>query len=143
MLNENLKTLRKQRGLSQQELAVRLHVVRQTVSKWEKGLSVPDADTLIKIAEILGVSVQALLGGNMSDSEGSEDSKSSSEIAKQLTQINEQLAVRNRRTKVVLKIAGILLLLFFLFTLLQIVVGVVSFRQVQTHTEVDVQEVSG
>lgn len=143
MLNENLKTLRKQRGLSQQELAVRLHVVRQTVSKWEKGLSVPDADTLIKIAEILEVSVQALLGGNMSDSEGSEDSKSSSEIAKQLTQINEQLAVRNRRTKVVLKIAGILLLLFFLFTLLQIVVGVVSFRQVQTHTEVDVQEVSG
>ena len=143
MLNENLKTLRKQRGLSQQELAVRLHVVRQTVSKWEKGLSVPDADTLIKIAKILEVSVQALLGGNMSDSEGSEDSKSSSEIAKQLTQINEQLAVRNRRTKVVLKIAGILLLLFFLFTLLQIVVGVVSFRQVQTHTEVDVQEVSG
>ena len=143
MLNENLKTLRKQRGLSQQELAVRLHVVRQTVSKWEKGLSVPDADTLIKIAEILEVSVQALLGGNMSDSEGSEDSKSSSEIAKQLTQINEQLAVRNRRTKVVLKIAGILLLLFFLFTLLQIVVGVVSFQQVQTHTEVDVQEVSG
>ena len=39
MLNENLKTLRKQRGLSQQELAVRLHVVRQTVSKWEKGVS--------------------------------------------------------------------------------------------------------
>ena len=143
MLNENLKTLRKQRGLSQQELAVRLHVVRQTVSKWEKGLSVPDADTLIKIAEILEVSVETLLGGKMSDSEDSEGGKSSSEIAKQLTQINEQLAIRNRRTKIVLKVVGILLLLFFVFTLLQIVVGVISFEQVQTHTRVDVQEVSG
>ncbi|HIS32653.1 MAG TPA: helix-turn-helix transcriptional regulator [Candidatus Limivivens intestinipullorum] len=143
MLNENLKTLRKQRGLSQQELAVRLHVVRQTVSKWEKGLSVPDADTLIRIAEILEVSVETLLGGKMSDSEDSEGGKSSSEIAKQLTQINEQLAIRNRRTKIVLKVVGILLLLFFVFTLLQIVVGVISFEQVQTHTRVDVQEVSG
>ncbi len=143
MLNENLKTLRKQRGLSQQELAVRLHVVRQTVSKWEKGLSVPDADTLIRIAEILEVSVETLLGGKMSDSEDSEGGKSSSEIAKQLTQINEQLAIRNRRTKIVLKVVGILLLLFFVFTLLQIVVGVITFEQVQTHTRVDVQEVSG
>ena len=142
MLNENLKTLRKQRGLSQQELAVRLHVVRQTVSKWEKGLSVPDADTLIRIAEILEVSVETLLGGKMSDSEDSEGGKSSSEIAKQLTQINEQLAIRNRRTKIVLKVVGILLLLFFVFTLLQIVVGVISFEQVQTHTRVDVKEVS-
>lgn len=143
MLNENLKTLRKQRGLSQQELAVRLHVVRQTVSKWEKGLSVPDADTLIRIAEILEVSVETLLGGKMSDSEDSEGGKSSSEIAKQLTQINEQLAIRNRRTKIVLKVVGILLLLFFVFTLLQIVVGIITFEQVQTHTRVDVQEVSG
>ena len=143
MLNENLKTLRKQRGLSQQELAVRLHVVRQTVSKWEKGLSVPDADTLIRIAEILEVSVETLLGGKMSDSEDSEGGKSSSEIAKQLTQINEQLAIRNRRTKIVLKVVGILLLLFFVFTLLQIVVGIIAFEQVQTHTRVDVQEVSG
>ena len=39
MLNENIKAIRKQRGLSQEELAIRLHVVRQTVSKWEKGVS--------------------------------------------------------------------------------------------------------
>lgn len=53
MLNENIKAIRKQRGLSQEELAIRLHVVRQTVSKWEKGLSVPDSDMLVKIAEVL------------------------------------------------------------------------------------------
>ena len=40
MFNENLKTLRKQKGFSQEELASRLHVVRQTISKWEKNLSV-------------------------------------------------------------------------------------------------------
>ena len=56
MFGENLKTLRKQKGFSQEELATRLHVVRQTISKWEKNLSVPDADTLIRLAEILGVS---------------------------------------------------------------------------------------
>ena len=48
MFGENLKTLRKQKGFSQEELATRLHVVRQTISKWEKNLSVPDADTLIR-----------------------------------------------------------------------------------------------
>lgn len=44
MLNENIKTIRKSKGLSQQELAVKLNIVRQTVSKWEQGLSVPDSD---------------------------------------------------------------------------------------------------
>ena len=53
MLAENLKALRKAKGLSQEELAARLHVVRQTVSKWEKGRSVPDADLLIRLAEEL------------------------------------------------------------------------------------------
>ena len=60
MLNENLKQLRKSRGLSQEELAIRLNVVRQTISKWEKGISVPDADMLIKIADVFEVSVSEL-----------------------------------------------------------------------------------
>ena len=58
MLGENIRALRKARGLSQQELAERLHVVRQTVSKWEQGLSVPDADMLVRLAECLEVSVE-------------------------------------------------------------------------------------
>ena len=62
MFGENLKMLRKQKGFSQEELAVRLHVVRQTISKWEKGLSIPDAEMLIRLAEILEVSVSELLG---------------------------------------------------------------------------------
>ena len=65
MFGENLKTLRKQKDFSQEELAARLHVVRQTVSKWEKGLSVPDADALIRLAEVLEVSVSELLGAKI------------------------------------------------------------------------------
>mgnify|MGYP000394030735 CR=1 FL=1 len=62
MINENIKHFRKEKGLNQEELAVKLHVVRQTVSKWENGLSVPDADVLIRLADVLDVSVSQLLG---------------------------------------------------------------------------------
>ena len=65
MLNENIKALRKSKGLSQQELAVKLNVVRQTVSKWEQGLSVPDSDMLICLSEALETPTSALLGENI------------------------------------------------------------------------------
>lgn len=55
MLKDNLKILRKNKGLSQEELSIKLHVVRQTVSKWESGLSVPDAEMLMTISEKLEV----------------------------------------------------------------------------------------
>lgn len=62
MLNENLKAIRKSKGLSQEELAVKLNVVRQTISKWEQGLSVPDAGMLISISEVFETPVSTLLG---------------------------------------------------------------------------------
>lgn len=62
MLNENIKAIRKSKGLSQEELAVKLNVVRQTISKWENGLSVPDSDMLISISEALETPVSVLLG---------------------------------------------------------------------------------
>ena len=62
MLSENIKTIRKSKGLSQEELAVKLNVVRQTVSKWEKGLSVPDSEMLISLSEALETPVSTLLG---------------------------------------------------------------------------------
>ena len=60
MLNENIKAIRKSKGLSQQELAIKLNVVRQTISKWEQGLSVPDSDMLISISEVLETPVSTL-----------------------------------------------------------------------------------
>ena len=62
MLSNNLKRIRKSKGLSQEELAIKLNIVRQTVSKWENGLSVPDSDMLITLADELDTSVSVLLG---------------------------------------------------------------------------------
>ncbi len=79
MLHENLKALRKQKGLTQEDLAIRLNVVRQTVSKWESGRSVPDADILLKIADVLDVSISDLLGAALPNDETQQN-----EIAAQL-----------------------------------------------------------
>ncbi len=103
MFGENLKTLRKQKGFSQEELATRLHVVRQTISKWEKNLSVPDADTFIRLAEVLEVSVSELLGAKI------ENENAASDVAEQLSRINEQLAIKNRRSRRIWKIVAIIL----------------------------------
>ena len=69
MLNENIKAIRKSKGLSQQELAVNVNVVRQTISKWEQGLSVPDSDLLIALSEALETPVSTLLGETVAESE--------------------------------------------------------------------------
>lgn len=98
MLNENIRTMRKNKGFTQEEFAARLNVVRQTVSKWEKGLSVPDSSMLIKISELLEVSVSDLLGIKIPDDAEQTD------IARQLERINEQLVIRNRRSKLIVKI---------------------------------------
>ena len=92
MLQDNLKALRKEKGMSQEELASRVFVVRQTVSKWEKGLSVPDADALQKLAEVLEVPVSRLLGAPV------EQPQDQNELAVQLSRLNEQLVIRNRRS---------------------------------------------
>ncbi len=109
MLSENLKALRTAKGYSQEELASRLHVVRQTVSKWEKGLSVPDADLLLKLADILETDVATLLGATI---DVKEDQQA---IAQQLSAIAEQMAIKNRRARLIWKIVifviGALLLL--------------------------------
>ena len=97
MLNDNIKKLRQQKGMTQEVLAEKLHVVRQTVSKWEKGLSVPDAEMLSKMAEVFEVSVSELLGEvagfEQSEQEGGD------RVAEQLALINEQLVIKNRRAR--------------------------------------------
>ena len=67
MLSENIKAIRKSKGLSQEELAIKLRVVRQTISKWEQGLSVPDADMLISISEVFETPVSTLLGETVAE----------------------------------------------------------------------------
>ena len=91
MLNENMKAIRKSRGLSQQELAVKLNVVRQTISKWEHGVSVPDSDMLLAISDALETSVSTLLGETIVETER-DDLKT---ISEKLEIINLQFAQRN------------------------------------------------
>lgn len=102
MLKENLKTLRKQKGMSQEILAQQLNVVRQTISKWEKGLSVPDADMLIRIADLFDTSVSELLGNKI------EQKENVSEIAVQLALLNEQLAQKAKIRKRIIAVITII-----------------------------------
>ena len=90
MLSENMKAIRTSKGLSQEELAVKLNVVRQTISKWEKGLSVPDSDMLISISEALETPVSTLLGETVTVPKA-DDLKA---ISEKLEIINLQLARR-------------------------------------------------
>lgn len=98
MLSDNIKILRKKKGYSQETLAEQLHVVRQTISKWEKGISVPDAVMLDRMAELFEVPVSVLLGGGLEVEE--EQLPELNEIAQQLAVLNDQLvqqAVRRRK----------------------------------------------
>lgn len=90
MLNENIKAIRKSKGLSQEELAIKLNVVRQTISKWEQGLSVPDSDMLISISKVLETPVSTLLGETVIETKV-DDLKA---ISGKLEIINLQLAQR-------------------------------------------------
>ena len=91
MLNVNIKTIRKSKGISQEELAVKLNVVRQTISKWEQGLSVPDSDMLISLSEALETPVSTLLGESVTEESKADDLKA---ISEKLEVINLQLARR-------------------------------------------------
>lgn len=90
MLKDNIKSIRKAKGLSQEELAVKLNVVRQTISKWEQGLSVPDSEMLVNLSEALETPVSTLLGAVVIESQP-DDLKA---IAEKLEVINLQLAQR-------------------------------------------------
>lgn len=98
MLNENIKAIRKSKGLSQQELAIKLNVVRQTVSKWEQGLSVPDSDMLISISEVFETPVSTLLGETVIETEV-DNLKA---ISEKLEVINLQLAQRKTTRRKIL-----------------------------------------
>ena len=87
MLGDNIKKYRKEKGYTQEELSGMLHVVRQTLSKWEKNVSVPDAEALIRISKALNVPVSMLL--DLPQEEPTMD------LAGELARVNAELAERN------------------------------------------------
>lgn len=134
MLGDNIKNLRKHKGFTQEELAIRLHVVRQTVSKWEKGLSVPDAEMLQRLADILEVDVKQLLGA------GLDWEQNSNEVVEQLARINEQLAIKNRRSRRIWRIVAIVLIAWVVLCILSIagdmILNSVAYKSFTTETTV-------
>ncbi len=120
MLNENIKRLRKLKGLSQEELAMKLNVVRQTVSKWENGLSVPDSSMLISLAEELGTTVSTLLGEPVSEPAADDLNV----ISEKLEIINQKLAKRE-----LAKVKTIRRVLIFLCALIVVVFIVLTVMQ--------------
>lgn len=129
MFSENLKTLRKQKGLTQETLAIKLHITRQTISKWEKGLSVPDTEQLVRLAEVLEVPITQLLGQKVADT------TNENEVAEYLAQIAEQLAIKNRRTKLIVKIVVGILVAFVIANLLMVLMSFSSFYEITDISE--------
>ena len=96
MLKDNIKILRKQKGLSQEELSIKLNVVRQTISKWEQGVSVPDSEMLISISKVFDTPVSTLLGENISEN----NSDNLKDISEKLEIINLQLAEKKENKRI-------------------------------------------
>lgn len=110
MLKDNLKNARKRNGLTQETVAAKMNIARQTLSSWERGLSVPDAESLERLAEIYNESVSSLLGSGSDDKEQGVDKEAA--IAGQLSRINEELAEKNHRSRKVWKAVRIILFAF-------------------------------
>ena len=125
MLGETIAALRKRQGMSQQTLADAVYVTRQTISKWEKNLSVPDADALVRLADALDTTVQSLLG------QGEENSATPSDIAAALSRINDHLAIQNRRRSRVWKIIAWIVGLYVAFNALLLVLGYAMTAQLE------------
>ena len=119
MLSENIKAIRKSKGLSQQELAIKLNVVRQTVSKWEQGLSVPDSDLLISLSEALETPVSTLLGETVEETEAD----TVNALSEKLEIINLQFARRKafRRTALHWSLIAFCVLIVAVFAALAVV----------------------
>lgn len=145
VFNENLKKIRKEKGYTQEELATKVGVVRQTVSKWEKGLSVPDADILRKIAETLDTDIDILLGDeitvdidnfngfNNNNSNKKKNINNNNVVEKQLTKISEQLAIKNKRNRKIWKTIGIVILAIVIFNIFLILFNVSTSKSISNY----------
>ncbi|WP_312648977.1 helix-turn-helix domain-containing protein [Aminipila sp.] len=129
MFGENLKTIRNQKGMSQETLAQQLNVVRQTISKWEKGLSVPDAEMLTRISDLFEIPVSQLLGVKI------EAEKNTNEVAAQLAILNEQLANKSRRNKNIFKIALRIIAVFVIAYIVFAVAAHVTLKNNRSDTQ--------
>lgn len=122
MLGENIKNLRIKNGLSQEDLAKKLNVVRQTVSKWEKGQSLPDANSLKVLAEVFDTDVSSLIG--------CEDKDDNDDLKEILKNINAEIHIKNQRRERLWKILGRIFLALVIFVFLLIILNIAIFESI-------------
>lgn len=125
-IGEKIRNYRKTVGLTQEQVADYLDVSTPAVNKWEKGLSVPDADMLSKLADVLEINVSELLGSEI------KEETNKNEVAEQLAKISEQLALKNRRHKRIWKVIGVILLAVIVINMLLVVLGTVTYNEKNT-----------
>ncbi len=134
MLGNTIAALRKQQGLSQQALADRIYVVRQTISKWEKNLSVPDADALTRLADALNTTVETLLGAPSAPEDGP---AVPSDVAQALSSINDQLVIQNRRRARIWRVLAWIVGLLLAFQIIVLVLGTAVYTAAPEPTTVE------
>ena len=139
-IDENIKIYRQKKGYTQEDVANRLHVTRQTISKWEKNYSVPDVEVFVKLADVLEVQTSQLLEVKVgSDVQTTEEKQNA--YAEQLAHIAEQMAIRNRQRKRIWKTIGITFAVIIVIYIILIVMNIAFFsvypttEDVQTHEE--------
>ena len=127
--NEKLVKLRKEAGLSQEELGNKLNVARQTVSKWELGETTPEMDKLVKMSEIFNITLDELIKEE---------------------NVNEKINNTNSQKLAglvieILKGIGIFLIALLIISILLIITGLVTFNKIGENntTVVEVQEIDG
>ena len=139
-LGNSLFHARKRRGLSQEDVAEKLGVSRQTISKWEKNYSIPDAEVLVKLADVLEVQTSQLLGVK-ADSDAQTTEEKQNAYAEQLAHIAEQMAVKNRQSKRIWKTIEIAFAVIIAVCIILIVMNIAFFsvypttEDVRTHEE--------
>ena len=139
MIGENIKTYRQKKGYTQEEVANRLHVTRQTISKWEKNYSIPDAEVLVKLADVLEVQTSQLLGVKV-DSDVQTTEEKQNAYAEQLAHIAEQMAIRNRQRKRIWKTIGIAFAVIIVVCIVLIVMNIAFFSACPTTEDVQTYE---
>ena len=139
MLSDNIKKIRKAKGLSQDEFAVKLNVVRQTVSKWENGLSVPDAEMLIRIVDELDTDVSVLLDTTIKDCDDSEMKV----IAERLESINIQLEKQKETRRKVLRIIFIVIFAVAIVMIIGSLINLLYYKVMFNNITADATAIGG
>ena len=139
-ISKIIKEARIKKGMTQQQLADSVYVTRQTISKWEKNYSVPDAEVFVKLADVLEVQTSQLLEVKV-DSDVQTTEEKQNAYAEQLAHIAEQMAIRNRQRKRIWKTIGIAFAVIIVVCIVLIVMNIAFFsaypttEDVQTHEE--------